>query len=46
MEIVEDPDVQGVRPGETVLTAGHQTLTDGARVRVVENVAADVGRRP
>lgn len=46
VEIMEDPDVQGVRPGETVLTAGHQTLTDGARVRVVENVAADAGRRP
>jgi len=46
VEIVEDPDVQGVRPGETVLTDGHHTLTDGARVRVVENVAADAGRRP
>ena len=46
VEIVDDPEVQGVQPGEVVLTAGHQTLTDGARVRVVENVGTDEGRRP
>ena len=46
VEVVADPDVQGLRPGETVLVNGHQTLTDGARVRLVENVAADAGRRP
>lgn len=46
VEIVEDPDTQGVKPGETVLTDGHFTLTDGARVRLVQNVAQDEGRRP
>ena len=46
VELVDDPDVQGVQPGETVLTDGHHTLTDGARVRIVENVSAEGGRRP
>jgi membrane fusion protein (multidrug efflux system) len=46
VEIVDDPDVQGVQPGEVVLTDGHETLTDGARVRVVANVKQDEGRRP
>ncbi|MHB1222620.1 MAG: efflux RND transporter periplasmic adaptor subunit [Gemmatimonadaceae bacterium] len=46
VEVVEDPDTQGVKPGEMVLTDGHFTLTDGARVRLVENVAQDEGRRP
>lgn len=46
VEVVEDPDTQGVKPGEMVLTDGHFTLTDGARVRLVENVSQDEGRRP
>jgi hypothetical protein len=46
VEIVDDPEVQGVSPGEVVLTDGHETLTDGARVRVVENVGVDAARRP
>jgi RND family efflux transporter MFP subunit len=46
IEIVDDPDVQGVKPGETVLTDGHETLTDGAKVKVVANVKQDAGRRP
>lgn len=46
VEVVDDPDTEGVKPGETVLTDGHFTLTDGARVRLVENVAQDEGRRP
>lgn len=46
VEIVDDPEVQGVQPGEIVLTDGHVNLTDGARVRLVENVAQDAGRRP
>ena len=46
VEIVEDPEVQGVQPGEVVLTDGHETLTDGARVRIVENVKQDAARRP
>ncbi|HEU4631734.1 MAG TPA: efflux RND transporter periplasmic adaptor subunit [Gemmatimonadaceae bacterium] len=46
VEIVDDPEVQGVKPGEIVLTDGHVNLTDGARVRLVENVAQDAGRRP
>ena len=46
VEIVEDPETQGVKPGETVLTDGHFTLTDGARVRLVKSVTQDEGRRP
>lgn len=46
VEVLDDPETQGVKPGETVLTDGHFTLTDGARVRLVENVAQDEGRRP
>ena len=46
VEVLDDPETQGVQPGETVLTDGHFTLTDGARVRLVENVAQDEGRRP
>jgi len=46
VEIVEDGETQGVQPGETVLTDGHFTLTDGARVRIVESVRQAEGRRP
>jgi membrane fusion protein (multidrug efflux system) len=46
VEIVDDPEVQGVQPGEVVLTDGHVNLTDGARVRLVDNVKQDAGRRP
>ena len=34
------------RPGEVVLTDGHFTLTDGARVKLVENAETADGRRP
>jgi HlyD family secretion protein len=46
VEIVEDPETQGVKPGEVVLTAGHFTLTDGARVKLVESAETADGRRP
>lgn len=47
VEVMEHPEKGGgVRPGERVLTDGHFTLTDGARVRVVESVQQDEGRRP
>lgn len=46
VEIVDDPDTPGVQPGETVLVDGHHTLTDGARVRLVERVAGEEGRQP
>lgn len=46
VEIVEDPETQGVKPGEMVLTAGHFSLTDGARVKLVESAAQADGRRP
>ncbi len=47
VEVMEHPEKGGgVQPGERVLTDGHFTLTDGARVRVVESVQGDEGRRP
>ena len=46
VEIVEDPETQGVKPGEVVLTDGHFTLTDGARVKLVESASTADGRRP
>jgi len=46
VEVLEDPETQGVKPGETVLTDGHFTLTDGARVKLVQNVAIEGERRP
>ena len=46
VEIVEDPETQGVKPGEVVLTDGHFTLTDGARVKLVESAETADGRRP
>jgi membrane fusion protein, multidrug efflux system len=44
VEIVESPDTETVRPGETVLTDGHYTLIHDARVRLVEDVQAAGGR--
>jgi RND family efflux transporter MFP subunit len=44
VEIVEHPDTKLVAPGEIVLTSGHSSLTHGARIRLVENVAAEGGR--
>lgn len=47
VEVMEHPEKGGgVQPGERVLTDGHFTLTDGARVRMVESVQRDEGRRP
>ncbi len=49
VEIVEDPDdssTRMLRPGEIVLTDGHYTLTHGAAVRIVANVAEAEGGRP
>ncbi len=45
VEIVENPETEMVRAGEIVLTGGHHTLTHDARVRVVQNVAAEEGAR-
>lgn len=44
VEILENPDTDIVRPGEVVLTNGHQYLFHEAPVRLVENVAAEGGR--
>ena len=45
VEIVENPETEMVRPGETVLTGGHFTLTHDASVRIVDDYrAADTGR--
>lgn len=44
VEIVEHPETDMVRPGEVVLTNGHQYLYHLAPVRLVENVAAEGGR--
>ena len=44
VEVVPNPDTQMVEPGEVVLTDGHYTLIHDARVRRVENVAAEGGR--
>lgn len=46
VEIVEDGETQGVKAGEVVLTGGHFTLTDGARVKLVESAAQADDRRP
>ncbi len=45
VEILEDPDTDGVRPGDVVLTGGHYTLIHDARVRLVRD-AAEAGGRP
>jgi membrane fusion protein (multidrug efflux system) len=44
VEIVPGDGTELVEPGETVLTDGHYTLIHDARVRVVEDVAAQGGR--
>jgi membrane fusion protein, multidrug efflux system len=44
VEIIENPETDTVRPGEIVLTNGHQYLFHEAPVRLVENVAAEGGR--
>jgi RND family efflux transporter MFP subunit len=47
IEIVEDPEdtqTRLLKPGEIVLVEGHLTLTHGATVRLVSNVAAEGGR--
>jgi HlyD family secretion protein len=45
VEIVEHPETDMVRPGETVLTGGHFTLTHDASVRLVDDYRqADTGR--
>jgi membrane fusion protein (multidrug efflux system) len=31
--------VEGLEPGEMVITAGHQRVTDGAEVRIAEDAA-------
>jgi membrane fusion protein, multidrug efflux system len=46
VEILEHPDTDMVRPDETVLTAGHFTLTHDAAVRLVESHRAEVEGRP
>lgn len=45
VEIVDDPETDGVQPGDTVLTGGHYTLIHDARVRLVED-AGRAGGRP
>lgn len=45
VEIVEHPETEMVRPGETVLTDGHYTLIHDARVRLVQSVR-EAGGRP
>lgn len=45
VEIVDDPETDGVQPGDTVLTGGHATLIHDARVRLVED-AGRAGGRP
>lgn len=46
VEIIENPEqgISIVEPGEIVLVSGHYTLTHGARIRLVENVAVEGGR--
>lgn len=44
VEIVENPETETVRPGETVLVDGHYTLIHDARVRLVEDVEKAGGR--
>jgi membrane fusion protein, multidrug efflux system len=44
VEILENPETDIVRPGEIVLTNGHQYLFHEAPIRLVENVTAEGGR--
>lgn len=44
VEILENPETDTVRPGEVVLTNGHQYLFHEAPIRLVDNVAAEGGR--
>lgn len=44
VEIVENPETETVRPGETILVDGHYTLIHDARVRLVEDVEKAGGR--
>ncbi|MFP4622661.1 MAG: efflux RND transporter periplasmic adaptor subunit [Gemmatimonadota bacterium] len=44
VEIVENPDTEMVVPGETVLTAGHFTLTHDASIRLVDDHRRADGR--
>jgi RND family efflux transporter MFP subunit len=46
VEIVETSETETVRPGEKVLTAGHQTLVHDARVRVTEKSDTVSNARP
>ena len=46
VEIVESPDTELVRPGEVVLTAGHQTLVHDARIRITERADTAENSRP
>jgi membrane fusion protein (multidrug efflux system) len=45
VEVLDDPETDGVRPGEVVLTGGHYTLIHDARVRLVAD-AEEAGGRP
>lgn len=42
--VAEGPETDMVQPGEIVLVGGHYTLTHDARVRLVDNAAAEGGR--
>ncbi|MBA3558255.1 MAG: efflux RND transporter periplasmic adaptor subunit [Gemmatimonadaceae bacterium] len=44
VEIVESSETDEVKPGEIVLTGGHQTLIHDARVKLVDNALAAGGR--
>lgn len=46
VEIVESTETEMVRPGEIVLTVGHQTLVHDARVRVTERADTAANSRP
>lgn len=46
IEIIETSESEMVRPGEVVLTAGHQTLVHDARVRVIEKGDTATNARP
>lgn len=46
VEIIEAEGTEMVAPGETVLTAGHQTLVHDARVRITEKSVAERNARP
>ncbi|MEO5510282.1 MAG: efflux RND transporter periplasmic adaptor subunit [Longimicrobiales bacterium] len=45
IEIVPNPEMPGVQPGEIVLTAGHNSLTHDGRVKLTQH-AKLVGGRP